>query len=399
MLVGAPVRGTVAIGDVDPWTLMSGDFQGSDEPQRWGEIMLRAMLRSEYQTGNVRVEHTWTSMNSVRAKYLQVCEQTSPRNADGSSPEEDLQKENETATVVVPAGFRKDAITLQEIDELPCSKTFFCCHDFFICACCCCFGGERVENDWRVYVHGDQQPALEAAEEKRLYQWVLVNGTLKSMSPLASDLEDLDLAQGGFRVQAVVKRFALAKWFSLVWWVLLLALVLVLHFAFGDKKSIIPWSLAGPPVLAYWLVVFILLQVAHSAGLSFQKGLETLRRGKNFLVGAGDLGSATVGPNGENAKNARKTGALITDVVGEGANTNTKGKGGNAKSIDEDHAMVSRIASRVGENRHVMGAEDKRIWDNELCCRSLFERAPRFWIWYFPLAVTVGLVAAMARWM
>ena len=66
MLVGAPVRGTVAIGDVDPWTLMSGDFQGSDEPQRWGEIMLRAMVRSEYQTGNVRVEHTWTSMGSVR---------------------------------------------------------------------------------------------------------------------------------------------------------------------------------------------------------------------------------------------------------------------------------------------------------------------------------------------
>eukprot|EP00392_Amoebophrya_sp_AT5.2_P011592 g11671.t1 len=407
MLVGAAVRGTVAIGDVDPWTLVSGDLLGSvsDEPQRWGEIMLRSMVKSEHHSGNMRIEATWSSMST------QVCETSPRKNADASSPEEYHSK---TATArLVPAGFRKDAISLQEIDELPCSNTFFCCHDFFIfctcCACCAWFGNERVENDWRVYVHGDRQPSLEAAEEKRLYQWVLVNGTLRSMSPLASDLEDLDLAQGGFRVQAVVKRFAAAKWVSLGWWVFLLTLFLVMAFALDADEDeewvtipledggafFISRSLfAGPPILVSWLAVLILTQVAHSAGLSFQKGLERLRREKNFLVGTGDLGSATIGPNGENAKNARKTGALISDVLNTGANTNTsKSKGGNT-NVDEDRAMVSRIASRLGENRHHMAAEDKRIWDkNATCCSSLSK-----WLWGFPIFFTLLYFVAMAPW-
>mmetsp|Transcript_5311 Transcript_5311/g.13438 ORF Transcript_5311/g.13438 Transcript_5311/m.13438 type:complete len:244 (-) Transcript_5311:222-953(-) len=167
----------------------------------------------------------------------------------------------------------------------------------------------------------------------------------------------------------------------------------------GMLPLMLPPSLTvGLPVLTYWFVWVVLLEIAHSAGISFQNALEKLRRQKRHLLHRNQLGSP-VGPNGENAKNARKTCALITDVIEEGEDG-----GGNIKvgadcttNYIEDRVMVQNIASRVGENRHHMQEEDRRIYHRDRCgdgnrCGMWWDWALHTLLWYVPVLITLWLL-------
>eukprot|EP00392_Amoebophrya_sp_AT5.2_P011593 g11672.t1 len=421
MLVGAPIRGAVTVGQIDPEKAspstamlgLGGNSTMHFDPKelRWGQILLRTRNASPKQTGSNR------PMNKEN-----VCLFEQPTRLE----EQKLQVEGHQTALLVPAGFRKDAISLQEIDQLPCSRTFFCCSDFFATYLCC---GLRVHGDWRVYVYGDAEEKLTPAEEKRLYQWVLVNGTLDGSLPLREDLLQLDLFMGngrGRRLGSTHGRISLAKWCIVAPEVLAYAiLVAVLYVAVNGGKLGLAALLCGVSALAFWTVIFIVMQVADSAASAFGSAVEELRKKKNHVttqaqVGSpsGPVGSSMIGVNGENKRHARKSVALITDVLLENGRAGCgpiahggaeKGEQHDVESAEllnehqrsltvtppataslEDRAMVQKILSRLGEHRRDEHEVDARIVKNS-CYQSGFRFVPAFTFWLLTPALIFAI--------